>query len=354
MLLLPQPVVESKSRGAGTSRKSTLGMLGADIPVIDLREAEAKNKIVRACKEFGFFKLVSHGVPQLEAMAARLEDEALKFFNLPQHEKDKAGPPNPFGYGNKAIGPNGDVGWVEYLLFTTNPDLISPTSALPPNSHLFRGLVNEYVGAVKNVTCEVLEKMAEGLKIGAAKNVFSRLIRDEKSDSCFRVNHYPPQPDFHGRRSSMIGFGEHTDPQVVSVGRSNNTTGLQISLRDGTWVSVPPDPRSLFVMVGDSLQVMTNGRFRSVKHRVVTGSAKPRVSMIYFGGPPLSEKIVPLTCLMEQGEESLYHEFSWSDYKKSAYKTKLSDNRLSLFEKNKFPTPPNPSSNNPSSTKFVL
>lgn len=351
MLLLSQPVAESKSR-AGTSRKSAVGMFAAaEIPVIDLLEAEAKNKIVRACKEFGFFKLVNHGVP-LEAMAARLEDEALKFFNLPQHEKDKAGPPNPFGYGNKAIGPNGDVGWVEYLLFTTNPDLISPASILPPNSQLFRGLVNEYVGAVKNVTCEVLEKMAEGLKIGA-KNVFSRLLRDERSDSCFRVNHYPPQPDdFHGRRG-MIGFGEHTDPQVVSVARSNNTTGLQISLRDGTWVSVPPDPRSLFVMVGDSLQVMTNGRFRSVKHRVVTSSPKARVSMIYFGGPPLSEKIVPLTCLMEQGEESLYHEFSWSEYKKSAYKTKLSENRLSLFEKNKFPTPPNPS-NNPSSSKFLL
>lgn len=76
---------------------------------------------------------------------------------------------------------------------------------------------------------------------------------------------------------------------------------------------------------------MSNGRFRSVKHRVLADSLKERVSMIYFGGPPLSEKIKPLW--MEQGEESLYKEFTWCEYKKSAYKTRLGDNRLGLFEK---------------------
>lgn len=81
------------------------------------------------------------------------------------------------------------------------------------------------------------------------------------------------------------------------------------------------------------VQVMTNGRFRSVKHRVLAHSLKSRVSMIYFGGPPLSEKITPLSSLMEEGEESLYREFTWSEYKKSAYKTRLADNRLGHFEK---------------------
>lgn len=90
--------------------------------------------------------------------------------------------------------------------------------------------------------------------------------------------------------------------------------------------------RFLFIYIY-MVQVMTNGRFRSVKHRVLANSLKPRVSMIYFGGPPLSEKITPLSSLMEEGEESLYKEFTWSEYKKSAYKTRLGDNRLGLFEK---------------------
>lgn len=56
--------------------------------------------------------------------------------------------------------------------------------------------------------------------------------------------------------------------------------------------------------------------------------------MVYFAGPPLSEKIKPLrSSLMEEGEESLYEEFTWSKYKMSAYNSKLGDDRLKHFEK---------------------
>ncbi|WOL08709.1 hypothetical protein Cni_G17462 [Canna indica] len=55
-----------------------------------------------------------------------LEAIVLKFFSLPQVEKEMSDPANPFGYGNKRIGPNGGIGWVEYLLFlvTSNPLLL--------------------------------------------------------------------------------------------------------------------------------------------------------------------------------------------------------------------------------------
>lgn len=105
------------------------------------------------------------------------------------------------------------------------------------------------------MACEVLELLAEGLKI-QQRNVFSKLLMDEQSDSVFRLNHYPPCPELQALSGrNLIGFGEHTDPQIVSVLRSNNTSGLQISLRDGSWVSVPPDQSSFFFNVGDSLQV---------------------------------------------------------------------------------------------------
>lgn len=111
------------------------------------------------------------------------------------------------------------------------------------------------------MACEILELMADGLKI-QPRNVFSKLLMDEESDSVVRLNHYPPCPELervgsgngNGNRK-VIGFGEHTDPQIISVLRSNNTSGLQISLRDGSWVSVPPDQDSFFINVGDSLQV---------------------------------------------------------------------------------------------------
>ncbi|KAK4361343.1 hypothetical protein RND71_020295 [Anisodus tanguticus] len=336
MVVLSQPLVENFSHIKTCKHNTSTDHVytGNIIPVIDLLDPEANTLIVKACQEFGFFKVVNHGVP-IETIT-KLESEAVKFFNLSQIEKDKAGPANPFGYGNKRIGSNGDVDWVEYLLFTTNPELTHQKSiTIPGNALHFWALVNEYINAVRNMGCMVLEKIPEGLRI-EPKNVLSRMLRDEKSDSCFRLNHYPPCPELLQALSgrNLIGFGEHTDPQVISVARSNNTSGLQISLKDGTWLSVPPDPFSFFINVGDSLQVMSNGRFRSVRHRVLADSLKTRLSMIYFGGPPLSEKIAPLSCLMEEpGEELLYNEFTWSEYKKSAYKTRLGDNRLSLFEK---------------------
>jgi gibberellin 2-oxidase len=308
------------------------------IPVINLSDPNAKTLVVDACEEFGFFKVINHGVSM--ELISKLETEAVKFFSLSQDDKNRAGPPNPFGYGNKTIGPNGDMGWVEYLLFSTNPDLISlkSSSVCPKDPELFRSLVNEYITAVKNMASEILELIADGLNL-EPRNVISKLVSDEKSDSFFRLNHYPPKSQElinSDACKNLIGFGAHTDPQIISVVRSNNTSGLQISLRDGTWVSVPPDPFSFFVNVDDCLQVMTNGRFKSVKHRVLAESVISRVSMIYFGGPPPNEKIKALSGLMEEGKESMYKEFTWSEYKNSAYKTRLGDNRLVFFEK--YPT----------------
>ncbi|KAK6150034.1 hypothetical protein DH2020_017559 [Rehmannia glutinosa] len=333
MVVLSQPILDNLAQ-IKTCKPTSNIFTG--IPIVDLSDTNAKKHIVKACQDFGFFKVINHGVSM--EFLTRLETEAVKFFKSPQQEKEKSGPPNPFGYGNKNIGPNGDVGWVEYLLFSTNPEFLSNNARpeIPGISETLWGLVNEYVCLVRNMACEVLEMIGDELKIGG-KDKLSKMIRDEKSDSCFRLNHYPACPSsellqaLSGR--SLIGFGEHTDPQLISVLRSNNTSGLQICLRDGTWVSVPPDHTTFFFNVGDSLQVMTNGRFRSVKHRVLADSLKPRVSMIYFGGPPLSEKITPLSSVMEEGEESLYKEFTWCEYKKSAYKTRLGDNRLGLFEK---------------------
>ncbi|OIW11618.1 hypothetical protein TanjilG_31897 [Lupinus angustifolius] len=304
----------------------------SEIPLVDLSKPDAKSLIVNACEEFGFFKVINHGV-SMEAIS-KLESEAMNFFSLPLIEKEKAGPAYPFGYGNKSIGHSGDVGWLEYLLLTTNQEYNSPTlsSAFGQNTEKFRTVLDDYMCAVRKMACEILDFMAEGLNI-QPNNVFSKLLMDKDSDSLFRMNHYPACPEQgEDDDENMIGFGEHTDPQIISLLRSNNTSGLQISLRDGSWISVPPDHSSFFINVGDSLQVMTNGRFRSVRHRVVANGLKSRLSMIYFVGPPLSEKIAPLPSLMK-GKESLYKEFTWFEYKNSNYGSRLADNRLGHFER---------------------
>ncbi|KAL5989942.1 Gibberellin 2-beta-dioxygenase [Asimina triloba] len=328
MVVLSRPAIEQISLIQNNKPTAFPG-----IPTIDLSDPDSKTQLVKACEELGFFKVANHGIP-VEFME-RLEAEAVKFFSLPRPEKDQAGPANPFGYGNKSIGPNGDMGWVEYLLLQTNAESIARKSLTisRENPENFFSAANDYIKAVRRLSCVVLELIAEGLKI-RTRDVFSKLLMDGESDSVFRINHYPPCPDeLEASGCNLTGFGEHTDPQIVSILRSNNTSGLQISLKDGSWISVPPDPTSFFVIVGDSLQVMTNGRFRSVRHRVLTNSRKSRVSMIFFGAPAIEDRIGPIPVLMKGGGESLYREFTWSEYKRSAYESRLADNRLRPFEK---------------------
>ncbi|KZV37546.1 dioxygenase family protein [Dorcoceras hygrometricum] len=289
--------------------------LYSTVPLIDISEPDSKTMLVKACEEFGFFKVINHGVP-IEYLS-NLETKAVNFFSLPLSVKQKAVAPHPFGYGNKMIGSNGDFGWVEYLIPTTDngeSGCRKFPSIFREAAENFSRVLNEYVSAMRKMACEILEMLADGLKI-EPRNVLSKLLMDEQSDSMLRLNHYPPIPESNGK--SLIGFGEHTDPQIISVLRSNNTSGLQICIKDGDWISI----------------VMTNGRFKSVRHRVmVNNNKKSRVSMIYFGGPPLSEKIAPLPSLMK-GEDSLYKEFTWFEYKRYASQSRLADNRLGLFEK---------------------
>ncbi|CAH8333200.1 unnamed protein product [Eruca vesicaria subsp. sativa] len=329
MVVLLQPELDTLNRQVDVNPKCKPSPVR--IPVVNLTDQNAKTQTVKACEEVGFFKVVNHRVrPEL---LTQLEEEATKFFALPQSLKDKAGPADPFGYGSKRIGPNGDIGWIEYILLNANSDPTSTQTAavFHQTTHAsFREVVEVYMEEMKGMSSKVLQMVAEELKI-EPKEKLSKLVKVKESDSCLRMNHYPEKDETSDKEE--IGFGEHTDPQLVSVLRSNNTEGLQICLKDGTWVDVPPDHSSFFVIVGDTLQVLTNGRFKSVKHRVLTNTKRSRLSMIYFAGPPLTEKISPLPCLVPNQDDWLYKEFTWSQYKSAAYKTKLGDYRLGLFEK---------------------
>lgn len=114
--------------------------------------------------------------------------------------------------------------------------------------------LEEYTEAVQEVAGRVLELMAEGLGL-LDRGLLRRMVRMEGSDEMLRVNHYPPCLALAPGDCGWTGFGEHTDPQIISVLRSNCISGLQIELRDGGWAPVDPDPKSFFITVGDSLQV---------------------------------------------------------------------------------------------------
>uniref|UniRef100_A0A804PYN0 Fe2OG dioxygenase domain-containing protein n=1 Tax=Zea mays TaxID=4577 RepID=A0A804PYN0_MAIZE len=257
---------------------------GIGIPTVDLSAPGGRGalsrQVARACAQHGFFRAVNHGVAP--GPAARLDAAARTFFALAPHNKQRAGPPSPLGYGCRSIGFNGDAGELEYLLLHANPAAVAhrARSIDTDDPSRFSNVVNEYVGAMRQLACEILDLLGEGLGLKDPRS-FSRLIADTDSDSLLRINHYPPPCAIHkldhdsqcrmknsfrivagnGANQSAgarIGFGEHSDPQILSLLRSNDVDGLQVLLNsDGreVWVQVPADPSAFFVNVGDLLQV---------------------------------------------------------------------------------------------------
>ncbi|XP_030520788.1 gibberellin 2-beta-dioxygenase 2-like [Rhodamnia argentea] len=312
-----------------------------ELPVIDLSpsgRSAAPALIVEACEKYGFFKVINHGVPG--EVVSRMDEASAGFFARPDSEKRGAGPADPFGYGSKSIGFNGDVGEVEYLLLETDPVLVSRRSVgISDDPNRFSAAVNSYIEAVRELACDILDLMAQGLRAPDA-SVFSRLLRAVDSDSVFRINHYPRRSGAvllrgGGGVGEEVGFGEHSDPQILTVLRSNDVGGLQISLEDGVWTPVPPDPAAFWVNVGDVLQAMTNGRFLSVRHRALTNPFKSRTSMAFFGAPPLDAWIAPQRELLDPRRPCIYKPFTWAEYKKAVYSLRLGDTRLDLFRARK-------------------
>lgn len=204
-----------------------------------------------------------------------------------------------------------------------------------------RKAVNEYIEAAREVACKVVDLVTEEMW-APAKEAVSKLIRDVQSDSVLRINHYPPMMKSNNinKGDPCIGFGEHSDPQILTVMRSNDVEGLEIRTEEGMWVPVGPDPKALFVMVGDTLEVMTNGRVRSVRHRVMTNRGKKgRLSIMYFAAPPLSTWITPLPTAVSDERPSQYRPFTWAHFKQAAYSLRLAHSRLDLFRSQPPPPP---------------
>ncbi len=94
----------------------------------------------------------------------------------------------------------------------------------------------------------------------------------------FRIFRYPPGLD------EGWGVGEHTDYGLLTILATDRNGGLQVHAPGG-WLDVPPDPGVFVVNLGDMLDRMTEGRYRSTPHRVRNTSGDERLSFPCFIDP---------------------------------------------------------------------
>jgi len=103
----------------------------------------------------------------------------------------------------------------------------------------------------------------------------------------FRIFHYPPGDE------SDWGVAEHTDYGLLTLLAQDDRGGLQVHAPDG-WIDVPAEPDVLVCNIGDMLDRLTEGRYRSTPHRVRNLSGQGRLSFPFFFDPSWDAEVVPL------------------------------------------------------------
>ncbi|KAL6861837.1 hypothetical protein ACP4OV_017537 [Aristida adscensionis] len=252
----------------------------AAIPVVDLYAAlrEEVVDLVRAtAKTVGFFQVVNHGVAG--ELLVRMLAAVRRFHEAPAEAK------RPY-YTRDTT---------RKVRFTSNFHLFQSSAAnwrdnvtcdlAPPPlpeelPEALRDVIMEYAGAVRKLALLLLELLSESLGLAS-----DYLLKMECAESLSVVSHYyPPCPEPH----VTLGTGRHTDPTFLTVLLQDAMGGLQVLVDHGgghqRWVDVPRLPGALIVNVGDLLQLVSNGKFRSVEHRVLANQSMdtPRISVAFF------------------------------------------------------------------------
>jgi len=275
------------------------------VPVIDIGalvrgepSEKAAKEIREACRASGFFYVVGHGVD--EARVRRIEGLFREFFAQDLEQKmqiamEKAG-----------------RAWRGYF-----PVFGELTSGLPdvkegiyfgaehPDDHgrvragvpLFGKNLWPEKPALRD---EVLAWMADMAKLGRVilRGIASSLaLPPDYFDArylreptvLFRAFHYPPPPPGH----EGWGVGEHTDYGWLTILWQDESGGLQVK-SNSRWIEAPPIERSFVCNIGDMLDRMTGGFYKSTPHRVRNTSGRDRLSLPFFYDPDWDAEILPI------------------------------------------------------------
>jgi isopenicillin N synthase-like dioxygenase len=268
----------------------------ADVPVIDLRDDDAPARIDRACREHGFFSVVGHGIDT--DLLDRLLDAATAFFARPEDEKAAIAMPR----GGKAW-----RGWFplageltsgvpdrkEGIYFGAEGAADDPRPLHGPN--LFPADPAD-LGPAVLATLDAFTALGHrlmgllALGLGLDDDTFATGLTADPT-ILFRIFHYPPVREADG--AGDWGVAEHTDYGLLTLLLQDGSGGLQVRT-GGEWIDIPPVEGALVCNLGDMLERLTEGRYRSTPHRVHSPSGSGRISCPFFFDPGWDAEVEPL------------------------------------------------------------
>jgi isopenicillin N synthase-like dioxygenase len=270
--------------------------------------AEVAGQIQSACRERGFFYVTGHGVPA--GLLDRLAAASAEFFALPLPDKLEIA----MEHGGRAwrgffpVGAeltSGRPDLKEGLYFGTELPGDDPRvqAGLPLHGrNLFprqvpqlRPLVLAYLDALTGLGQAVLAGVA--LSLGLDARYFADGYTADPT-ILFRIFHYPPSPP----QDDGWGVGEHTDYGLLTLLAQDDSGGLQVAAPEG-WIDAPPIPGTFVCNIGDMLDRLTGGWYRSTPHRVRNTSGHGRLSFPFFLDPGFTAEVPPLPDRAAAGDD---------------------------------------------------
>jgi isopenicillin N synthase-like dioxygenase len=283
-----------------------------ELPVIDVgsfRDERWHGALDEACRGWGCFQIVGHGIP--EPLVAQTLEEMARFFALPRERKAaiERTRENAWGWFDQELTKN-VRDWKEIFDFGPVADggpMAGSEPQWPDGLPEFRSSMEAFYAAA--------ERVAEGLLAGISRCLgmpddYLAAGYRAGHTSFLRLNYYPvcSAPDEH------LGISRHTDAGAVTVLLADAEPGLQF-LHDGEWHTVAPNPDALTVNIGDIVQVWSNDRYAAPVHRVLANAERERYSAPFFYNPSYDTDYAPLPGVISKNRPARYRPINWGEFR---------------------------------------
>ncbi|GAA0176417.1 oxygenase [Lithospermum erythrorhizon] len=186
-------------------------------------------------------------------------------------------------------------------------------------------IVSKYCNEVRELGFRLEELISESL--GLDKDCMKDVLGEQGQHMA--INYYPPCP----QPELTYGLPGHTDPNALTILLQDlDVSGLQV-LKDGKWLSIKPHPGAFVINIGDQIQALSNGKYKSVWHRALVNSDNPRISIASFLVPSDEALISTPTPLLDNESVAVYKDYTYPEYYKKFWSSNLDQEHcLELFK----------------------